>query len=112
MTNHSVSLDEFSVSDLANLQAQIDQKLKQKQVERRSAVKNQILTLLKEADLTLVELFPSLSDQKTGSKPEKKTVAVKYSDGTNHWTGRGRTPQWIKNHLESGRDLDSLKVAQ
>ena len=40
MTNHSVSLDEFSVSDLANLQAQIDQKLKQKQVHLKSKINN------------------------------------------------------------------------
>ena len=26
------------------------------------------------------------------------------------WSGRGRQPAWVKEHLESGKDLDELLI--
>lgn len=30
----------------------------------------------------------------------------------NTWNGRGRHPKWLKSHLESGKKLEELEVAQ
>jgi DNA-binding protein H-NS len=34
----------------------------------------------------------------------------KFSDGTNHWSGRGPLPKWFKAALESGKSRDDLLI--
>ena len=110
MSNNTVSLDGRTVSVLAKLQAQIDIRIKEKLAETKVDVKNKILALLSESGFTLSDIFPSASQQKETASPAKKSVRVKYSDGQNTWTGRGRTPLWVKSFVESGGTLASLEV--
>lgn len=50
----------------------------------------------------------------TGGKPRKASVvAPKYanpSDASVTWTGRGRQPRWVKEHLENGGSLEDLAI--
>lgn len=110
MSNNTVSLDGLTVSDLAKLQAQIDIRIKEKLAETKVDVKNKILALLSESGFTLSDIFPAASQQEETASPAKKSVRVKYSDGQNTWTGRGRTPLWVKSFVESGGTLASLEV--
>lgn len=114
MAKKQVSLDGLSVSDLTALQAQIDEqiRLKHKETETRLEVKRQILALLAESGFTLADIFPSAQNQKAESSPATKKVKVKYSDGRNNWTGRGKMPLWIKSHIQGGGKLESLSVSK
>jgi len=48
------------------------------------------------------------------SKPvpttEKKPVAIKYRDGDNTWTGRGRQPKWLEKKITEGSKLEDFAV--
>ena len=110
MANKSVSLDGLSVSDLTALQVQIEEQIKARHAEEKQEVKKRILALLDEYGLTLGEIFPSAKGQAVTPGTVKKTVKVRYSDGQNTWTGRGRTPLWVKSFIQSGGKLDSLDV--
>jgi DNA-binding protein H-NS len=47
----------------------------------------------------------------TKEKPLKtSTVAIKYKQGENTWTGRGRQPKFIVDHLATGAKLEELLV--
>lgn len=35
-------------------------------------------------------------------------VAVKYKQGENTWTGRGRQPKWVEKYIAKGGRLDEL----
>lgn len=58
----------------------------------------------------------TLTDLLAQSKPVKKKSAAnppKYRHPENPeqtWTGRGRQPGWIKEHLEAGQSLDELLI--
>lgn len=39
-----------------------------------------------------------------------KRPDVKYSDGTNKWTGRGHKPKWLVEALASGKTIDQFLV--
>jgi DNA-binding protein H-NS len=112
MAKKQLSLDGLSVSDLTALQAQIDEQIKVKHEETRQEVKEQILALLAESGFSLADIFPPARKQKAETVPARKKVKVKYSDGRNNWTGRGKMPLWIKSYIQGGGKLESLAVGK
>ena len=70
--------------------------------------------------LALGDLFEApKSNAKSGAKPKARKpskrgkVAPKYRDPANPnvtWSGRGRTPQWVSEAVESGASLAYLAV--
>jgi DNA-binding protein H-NS len=49
----------------------------------------------------------------SGVRAKSGPVAVKYQNPENlseQWTGRGRQPTWIKQAVESGKNLDDLRI--
>ena len=41
---------------------------------------------------------------------QKQTVAIKYRDGENQWSGRGSQPRWLRTALEGGKSLQDFAV--
>ncbi len=41
---------------------------------------------------------------------QKQTVAVKFRDGDNQWSGRGSQPRWLRVALEGGKSLQDFAV--
>ena len=111
MSNSTISLNGLSVSDLTALQSQIDEQIKIRKEQEKQDVKNKVLALLADAGFSFSDIFPDGKSAKSASAPAKSKVKVKYSDGQNNWTGRGKMPLWVKKHLESGGQMDSLKVS-
>ena len=40
----------------------------------------------------------------------KSKVAMKYRLGNNVWSGRGRRPKWVEDHLATGGKLDDILI--
>lgn len=112
MSNQSVSLDGLSVSDLTALQAKIDEQIKVRHEEEKQNVKNKILALLADSGFSFSDIFPGTKTPKVGTAVIKSKVKVKYSDGQNNWTGRGRMPLWVKDFVAAGGELSSLNVSK
>jgi len=112
MSNQSVSLDGLSVFDLTALQAKIDEQIKVKHEEEKLDVKNKILDILAKSGFSFSDIFPSGKVPKINAAVIKPKVKVKYSDGQNNWTGRGRMPLWVKSFIEAGGELTSLSVSK
>ena len=110
MDNNSVSLDGLSVADLTALQGKIAEQIKTKQEETKQDVRNQILAVLDSSGFSFSDIFPSGSPVKAAPVIEKKKVSVKYTNGKNTWTGRGRTPLWVKSFVDAGGELASIEV--
>jgi DNA-binding protein H-NS len=91
--------------------------------------KEEIASVAKEVAAKLNEYEISLSDLKAAgyafATPEagprlgkaKKTptgtVAMKYrnpKNASNEWSGRGRTPKWMQDQLDSGKKKDDLLI--
>lgn len=56
----------------------------------------------------------SARDLDFGNAPKatstRAKVAVKYKSGTNSWTGRGRQPKWVADHIAKGGKLEDLLI--
>src|SRR6478752_3698584 len=91
--------EKMSYAQLAKMQADIERLKAEKQVSERSALKQKLETIAKEAGFDLRELF----DGRAGRRG-KGTVAVKYRDKAgNTWTGRGRMPRWLVAAMKGGK---------
>jgi len=43
-------------------------------------------------------------------KGSRGAVAPKYSKGEDTWTGRGRQPKWVADHIAAGGKLEELLI--
>ena len=94
----------------AELAAQIAELQRQADEARRAEV-TEVVRNIKEAiaqyGLTASDL--GLSGRgKAGKAPA--VVGVKYTDGVNTWSGRGRRPRWLLEALEAGETESDLQA--
>jgi DNA-binding protein H-NS len=91
--------EKMSYAELVKMQADIERMKAEKQASERSALKQKLEAIAKEAGFDLRELFES-----RGGKRGKGSVAVKYRDENgNTWTGRGRMPRWLTAATKGGK---------
>ena len=102
-----MELSNFSLAELRNLQDKVAQEIKQRGKKDVEAARNEIYAIAHRMGLPLKDLIGS------GVRLKSGPVAVKYQNPENpseQWTGRGRQPHWIKQAMESGKNLDDYKV--
>jgi DNA-binding protein H-NS len=90
---------EKELPEIAKLKAErekLDEAIQSKQLEERKSVISQIAAVVKLYDIPLLDLFKSLGGVPNPRKGEKAPITHKDDQG-NTWTGRGRTPRWLKD---------------
>lgn len=65
--------------------------------------------LIKTYSLTIRDLNLDAIERAT-IKPLRPKVPMKYRLDANAWSGRGRKPKWVEDHLNRGGKLDELLV--
>lgn len=94
---------------LEELQAQIDALTQKREAllqKERDAVLNDI-----NAKIKLFGLKPKdLHFGKATLGVYKAAPAPKYKKGTETWSGRGRKPKWVEEHLKKGGSLDEFLI--
>lgn len=99
----------------AELQAQIKklqeqaEKMKAKELE---SVVTEIKQKITEYGLTSEQLGLSSFQKKTTKKTSAKVAVVMYRNGDLTWSGavRGRKPEWIKEIINAGGDIEKYRV--
>lgn len=102
-----MDLSNMSLGDLRNLQDQIKQEMKKREVQEVQKAREQIMAIAQSVGVPLKELIATSGRAKTGS------VAVRFRHPDNaaqQWTGRGRQPKWVKEWVEGGKSIDKLRV--
>ena len=97
----------MSLVELRSLQEKIKQETKKREVDDLAKAREQILAIAQSVGMPLKELIAS------GARSKSTQVAVRYrnpDDSTQHWTGRGRRPKWVKDWVDGGKELDLLRV--
>lgn len=92
--------------------ADLEKQLQDARRAERSAVINQIKSLLAEHGLTVADLgLKAGKPAATGSNAGKK-VAPKYRNQATGetWTGRGLQPKWIQAAIASGKKLEDFAI--
>ena len=106
-----MDLKKLGVKELAALQADIESEMSRKKQQQKREVVAQVKALLAEHGMTLDDL-PGRNAGKPG-KPSKGVVPPKYrnpNDASQTWTGRGRKPRWVVEHLDKGGKIEALAI--
>lgn len=116
--DHSCAVKNGDI-DMSDRLSEIEQQLQALARERDAIIKSQRAEALSEArrlvstyGLSARELGLSMSDDEpeiSGKKP-RAAAKIKYRDGDNVWSGRGKQPKWIKEFVSSGRDLEEIRA--
>lgn len=113
------NLGGMSLGELLELSKAVDVALKAKQQEEKPRVLDQIQRLAAETDLSVDELVQHLGGS-GGSKAgradaKRRRIAPKYRDPENPanlWSGRGKRPKWLQQHLDDGGTLEDCLIDQ
>lgn len=112
------NLDFAQLRELGQQVAQQIAAIKEQEVQRAG---EQIQAMAAALDMTVSELL-----EQTGvlNQKSKKTKGAASSgvkgqplyrnpeDASKTWTGRGRQPGWVENHLEKGGKLEDLRIKE
>lgn len=90
--------------ELELLQAQAAEETRKAAQEAIDTIKK----LIKEHELTAQDLGFSIPTAKSGAKPSVQKA--KYAMGDKLWSGRGRKPKCIEEHLQQGGKLEDLLI--
>lgn len=86
--------------------AELKKKAEEIAYDRKQAVIDDIKAKIKAYAITAKELgYADKGAAKTS------TVAVKYRSGDQTWTGRGKQPKWVVQHLANGGRIEDLLVS-
>lgn len=102
----AIDLDKMSLKELRDLRAKLDRAINSYEERRRREALQAVEEAAREHGF-------NLSDLTTGKAKRAGTVAPKYAnpeDATMTWTGRGRKPRWVIEHLDKGKKLDDLLI--
>lgn len=102
-----MDLSTLSSAELRQLQQKITVELKKRESQDLARAREQIHAIAQSVGLPLKELLGGAPRAKTGN------VAPRYrnpADPSQQWTGRGRQPKWVKDWLEAGKSIDTLRL--
>lgn len=105
-----MDLSSLTVAQLRDLQQQIPNEIKRREIQEKSEALNKLREMAKALGYSIEELMAKEGKVKAsaGSK-----VKVKYRHPQNtdlEWTGRGRKPKWVEAWLANGGSVDNLLV--
>ena len=107
----TLDLAALSLKDLNELQTQIAQEIPRRAAAEKLRALDDLKQLAAARGFDLQELVGGAA--KGGPKKRSATgpVAAKYrSKDGKEWTGRGRKPQWVNDHLAAGGKLEDLAI--
>lgn len=107
----SVDLSKLSYKELLKLQASAAQATKDRRADALKALRAHIRKLIADEGFTLDEVFPAAAKAPAADPATSDKVAPgvpKYFQAGKSWTGKGRKPAWVAEHLAAGGTLEEL----
>jgi DNA-binding protein H-NS len=111
-------IEKMSREDLAREKAEAEKRLAElRRAEseyddrRKKELKAQIEAMLKEEGYSAADLFGAKAAKKQSAGKPKGTPKYRHPENPDlTWSGRGRQPQWYKDHIEAGGNPQALAV--
>lgn len=101
----TIDLDAMQLSELRDLRNKVERAINSYEDRRKKEALAAVELAAREHGFNLAEL--------TGVKLARTRIAAKYanpSDSDQTWSGRGRKPRWVQEHLDSGKTLEDLAI--
>lgn len=105
-----IDLEKLSLDELKQLEKDVNTAIASFEKRKRSEALAAIEAAAKEHGYMLSDLVTS----EKAAPSRKQPLPPKYrhpEDTSKTWSGRGRQPEWVKDHLTDGKSLDDLLIA-
>jgi DNA-binding protein H-NS len=116
-----IRLEKLSEAELKKLIRRAETELSHRQVDAKKEAKKRLLSVAKELGFSLSDLLgegaprrgrpPVLAKASEGAAKAK--LPPKYrnpADANQTWSGHGKRPTWVREHVEAGRDVAELLI--
>lgn len=102
-----MNIDELDLKQLKELRGQVEKAITGYEDKRRREAVEAVKSVAQEHGFALADLMKEAATARKKSDP--KYAHPENPDMT--WTGRGRKPKWVEEHLASGKLLDDLLIS-
>ncbi len=106
----SLDLSNLSESELEALKSQIDNEKEARRKASRKEARQACRQTAREYGFTIEELFGGATGSKRTRRSREERLYQHPSDPSLTWSGFGRKPGWLNELVNSGRDVESLRV--
>lgn len=103
-----MELSALTIPQLKDLLNQIPAEIKRREKAEKANLLKDLEKLASERGFSLSDVFGGDVEKKA-----KGSVAIKFrspSDVNLAWTGRGRQPKWVQEHIANGGTVEDLAV--
>lgn len=103
-----IDISTLSLNELQALRTQIERQIEARKADEVAKVREQILALANSVGMKVEDIL------NTKAPAQKKPLIARFQNPDNpkeQWSGRGRQPKWVKEHLEAGKSFDDLKMS-
>ena len=104
----------LQLEELVTLQAEVEVLIKRRQKEKQKELLAQMLELAKAAGYNSLEAVVGSKQGRASRSDKGVKMPPKYQnpqDATKTWSGKGRKPNWILEHIDGGGQLDDLEIS-
>ncbi|MCH8490128.1 MAG: H-NS histone family protein [Oceanicaulis sp.] len=108
MTDAFETLTEMSERELTDLELAIQKERKSRAKRKQQEAARELIAIARKHNLPLDEIVQAAKSKTTKGKPrfqhpEKPTLT---------WTGQGRKPKWVVEHIKQGGELEDLRIKE
>ena len=94
----------LNITELEQQRQAIDAQIAEAKSQAKAGAIEQIKQMMTDAGLTIADLGAKAAK----AKQVRAKAEIKYRDGENTWTGRGRTPRWMAAHIAKGATKETF----
>ncbi|PHV12719.1 H-NS histone family protein [Chitinimonas sp. BJB300] len=108
-----VDLSGLNLPQLYELEKNLGREIARRKVEDKQKAIADLQKLAADRGFSLSELLGAEGSANKRVSVKRGPVAAQFKNPANPeqtWTGRGRKPQWVADHLASGGSIDALRV--
>jgi|tagenome__1003787_1003787.scaffolds.fasta_scaffold20083835_2 DNA-binding protein H-NS len=108
------AIDSLEYPDIVALRDHLEKLVDKKHDEHVRQVRERIKNDVKQAGLSLQDVFGNAVSETTVATKGRK-LPILYADPENPahaWSGRGKTPGWLHKKIEAGARLEDFKVEE
>ena len=103
-----INLDNFDLDQLKDLQKKVAKKIENFEQRKRDEALAAAKAIAASHGFKLEDLMGDAPAKQ--SKPKASPKYAHPENSATTWTGQGRKPAWIIEHLEAGKSLDDLLI--
>ncbi|MFZ7320569.1 H-NS family nucleoid-associated regulatory protein [Comamonas jiangduensis] len=111
MQNSSANLQKYK--ELLAQASELEKQAKDLLSQERSAQIAQIRQTMADFNITIEDLQGASKSRKKAEGGDRAKVPAKYRNAQGEtWTGRGRQPRWVADHVAAGGKVEDLAITE